>query len=403
MNRKKLLSDEALKKVKLVSLILLALSILAVAVALFVCGVTFSNPLPSNPFDYGGILNIFIFPFQIVAALFGLKMGVSQFIDEDVALVTRDGEGNVIDKDYGQGCIYQIMIMLAAPLLCYLLTYIVIYYILYALFSVAAFILPYVLWIGMIAACWWFYKSIYQKEQQVPETPEDVASEGEEKKIGLIAKALKALECNSQLAISVVLVIMYVTIGCLFLNAGFGGGTSTTVNEREITTSDLKNGEFLVTDEGVGELKRGARFNQHTIIDPEIYNRVERIENGYKLMLDEWLVGEVVMDENDRVSSIIFFTPRAKLPNGVYVGMPLNEALLREGVTAEAMPSYYTDGYTVVVMSGNCWITTCDEARAWLKGSTLDRLKDELTPTSPGVMLSHGDLKDDAIVTRIEI
>lgn len=411
MKLNELLTPSVMLRVRQVTMGLISLSSLCVAVALFIGGVSFSNPLPSNPFDYDGIFIIFIFPFQIIATLYAIKFAVSDFINTDVAVVTRDKDGNVVDKDYGEGCMYQLMMVLGVPILAYVLTYVIVYYILYFLFAIGAFIMPYLLLLVMIALCVWYYLNYikgYKDGQESFSAPVDNSaeqtSEDRERKVGILARVILFVERNKTPIISLLLSILYLMIAILFLNAGFGSSSS---NDSDSVVERIANGTekrlFMADHLGFGEIRLGAVFSKVSTPDDFIFNTIEPCNVGYNLKFNDEFVAEVQVDENDgKIFRITIYTERALLGNGLHVGMPISEALSKEGVTAVVASNYYDDGYVLEVMSGNMLIFPVDGIE-YLSQEGMDKLNNELTPENPSVSLTAEDFKPEAKVMFFEI
>lgn len=219
------MKDSTKKTMMWVTTAVLGLATVLSIVAVFVGGVSFSNPLPGNPFDYDGWLHLLIFPFALVGGFYGLKIGVKQFFEEDWETVTVERDtGKVVNRDRMDGCVNQLFVMLLSPLLGYAIAYAIVYYILYAILAVFSFILPYLILLAMAAGVGFFYTLVVKAKptEEEPAAEEPQPSEEEPSKFKWLKSAGKWVVRYKGIIIPSLLNVVYLLAAILFLNAGFG-------------------------------------------------------------------------------------------------------------------------------------------------------------------------------------
>ena len=365
----------------LVSLVLMSLSAIAAIVAVFVGDVSFANPLTGNMFTDHTWLRVIFYPVAFAGGCYGLYHGVKQLFTEDVVEVTVDSSGKVVDKDHMNGCIYQIMQMFLMPVFGAFVAYAIAYYILYVILAVGAFLLPYLLIAAMVFGVV-RYALRYRKMKRQPapaaeETAENVQAEPEsaagQKPVGRMASIRRSIGAFFRAfrnpIVSVVLAVVYIVIGSLMVVSGFHlGRPAATVDP--VTGQVVEPQKFVATADGIGSLVFGKPFADNSNSGEGLYNRVEKkasndryAEAGmYDYTLwwnDEKVAVFTVTSASPELYSILVYSPRVSLENGLCPTMSVREAGKKKGVEMTAMYDEMggsQDSYFISV--------TCDNANA---------------------------------------
>lgn len=400
-----------------ITLAVLLLGTLLSTLAIFVGGVNFSNPLPQNPFkNESEIVILLIAPFQIAAAISALKWSFKMFFNEDWETVIVDKTtGKEVGRDKFDGCVTQLMVAIATPILAAVITYMVLYTLIFFFMQVASFVLPFLIPAAMLIVALlygWFFIL-----KHTPEEPAEMAEEGES--LGWLDKAEEFYIRHKGLIVSSFLLIVYLASTIALLVAGFGPEPTASQTEGEYQLDahhrvEHRGGKaYFVADYGkTGSLQLGEAFVDNSNSDEGLYNRIERTETAdcqgekaynLNLYMNDEHVGHIYyIPSQPELKAYTIFTPRVSLPNGIHPGMSLREAM--EGGEVYATATYYPEkgNFGLEVTSCGRGLMTEEEAKAALTEQALKRCK-ALSASDRWLSLEAKDFKKSTTVTRLHI
>ncbi len=401
---------------------ILILSTLLSALAIFVGGITFSNPLPSNPFDNKSeLVMLIIAPFQLLAGFSALMWSLKMFFGEDWETVTYDKNGREVNRDKFDGCITQLMVAIGVPILAALITYMVLYYLIYLFMQVASFLLPILIPAAMVLVLVLFGWSVLRGSAPEAAPAKEEPVEGE--KSGWWSKLTGLVARHKRLIVAGLLTLIYLASAIALLDAGFSLFSESETDSPHHT--DEADAHYTVTKRNgksyfecdyygkSGSLQLGKPFVDHSSSDEGFYNRIERTTALDKegnscydlnLYMNDEHVAHIRQKRSERtLTAYTIFTERVSLPNGIHPGMSLHEAMETGEVYATA--TYYPEKGTFGLEVTSCGrlLLTEKEAMKALSDRGLERCQRELSASNLWLNLEAKDFKKDCKVSRLHI
>ena len=387
MRNLKPLSQRTQKSIAIATLVIIALSVIASLIAFFAGNVLFENPMPKNFLDYDGLLNLLFGACGIYLGWLGLKQGIKQFFEEDVVEVTYDRNGKVINKDHGQGLIYQIMMVIALPIGGYCLGTIISYYIVYAILAVVSFLIPYLMVVAMVGGAVWYYLKVLRAlpVQIIDDTPDDVDDMENVsdfmkvvyRVVDVVVDFVRAYQMElKSAAIALTAIIFATSIVVDGFDISFSRKSEQTQTQgyqepNDILEVDSQDDPFVIKDNNIANIRLGESFADLHSEYADFYSNVtssplEENEDGderccYTLWKGNEKVATINYNRTQQfVEQYTVYSSRIFLPNGINPTTNLRAALYSEGVTAKAI--YQNGGYTIKVTANDYQIISPSKA-----------------------------------------
>lgn len=421
------LSRSTQHKIAIATFIVIALCIAASLFAFFVGTVFFENPLPKRYLDYEGWLNLLFGACGIYLGWLGLKQGLKQFFEEDVVEVTYDKNGKVINKDHGQGFIYQVIMMLVFPIAGYCIGTIGSYYICRAILGVISFLIPYFMVAAMVAGAVWYFFKVYRATPQpiVEDTPEEVeesnVSDFMKKVCKFTDSILDFAQAYTMELKSLALALVSILFAVMIVTDGFGISFSRNseqnqnqdykVEQNDVLEVDSQDDPFVIKNNNIANIRLGESFADQHREYADFYSKVtstplEENEDGdvrcrYSLWKDKDLVATIDYNSTQQYTEqYTVYSPRIFLSNGINPTTNLRAALGQPGVSAKAI--YRNGGYTIKVTANDYEIMSPSKAAESLVDKAMVKVG-FLSEFNPSVELTAEDFDRQAMVEYILI
>lgn len=344
--------------------------------------------LPANIFSYTGWMRSVFGAFGVVGFVFGIIFAFHGVTSTDVE--SYEVSGGRVTKT-SDGCMAQIMGVLLMPFLMAALAYAASYYLFWGVLEIGVFLLPYLIGLLLVSGILLYGIMGWRRR----------------------AKMSMLIHC----VLAGVLIVIYGGLSFFFApEATFPDGQKVfedISSTFETSDTELTAQSLMMTETGVGSLVLGKPFQDMSASNEGLYNKVKEgsyheVSSDctiytYTLYWDETEVASFeLVEKGSPIDRLTVTSPKVSLANGIKIGMPLQEALKKEGVEGYACPDALGEtecGYTAGMSYGQIGLVSPFYGGCGILSDTGSKKAKGLSEMDDCIDLKINDFKSEARVT----